>query len=99
MGVFLALLALAFAAPLFPLLVAKLDRRVSALFTPRRRIIRQAAVAGGLGILPVGLLFTLAAYGDWIVLLLIGILGGLYGALAGAAIAWLHFVRHRDRTG
>jgi len=66
---------------------------------PRRRFVRYATGAGSLGILPAGFLFTLAAYGDWIVLLIIAMLGALYGALVGFAISWLQSFRHRDRTG
>ena len=99
MGLPVALLRLAFVAPCFPLLVARLDRHSWVLSTPRRRIIRHASLAGSLGILPAGLLFTLGAYGDWTVLLLIATLGGLYGALVGVCIAWIQSIRYRHRNG
>ena len=99
MAVFVALLALALVAPFFPLIVAVMDRQAAILLTRPGRIVRRSAFAGSLGILPVGFLFTVAAYGDWIVLLLIALIGSLYGALVGAVIAWLRPLRFRDRTG
>ena len=99
MALFVALLGLAVVAPTFPLLVTWLDSPGPVPVIPRRRFVRHATVAGSLGILPVGFLFTLGAYGDWIVLLIIAILGALYGALVGSAISWPQSFRHRDRTG
>jgi hypothetical protein len=98
MALFLGLLVLAVVAPAFPLLVAWLDRPALAVVS-RRQFVRHAAVAGSLGILPAGFLFTLGAYGDWIVLLLIAILGGLYGALVGTALSWLRPRQNRDGAG
>lgn len=98
MALFVALLALAFVAPAVPLLVHRLGS-ASAPLGLRRPLILRAALAGGLGIIPVGFLFTLGAYGDWIVLFLICMLGSLYGAIVGVIIISIRAFRHRDRTG
>ena len=99
MAFFAALLGLAVVAPALPPLVTRWQSPASPPHTPRRRVIGHATLAGSLGILPAGFLFTLAAYGDWIVLLLICMLGGTYGALVGASVSWLRTARHRGRTG
>jgi hypothetical protein len=97
MAIFAALCALGLLAPIASFFV--LNRRGAPSPPSRRHTSWSMALAGSIGVTPLAFLITLGAYGDWAVMLLFWLFGAGYGALIGAALAWLRGFRHRDRTG